>query len=192
MNRNWKPLYEQALDQCGYFTTQQALAAGISNQSLYQQQKSGNLEKIRHGIYRFEQLPTSEDEDLMVVWLWSNQEGIFGLETALRKHNLSDVLPRQIDIVLPTTFSKTKKVPAGVRVRYADLPKSEWSWFGAIPITTIQRTLLDLAKENEHPEIIEQAITEGIQKGLFALKDVSYAARYVSRYFLGDEGDDDV
>ena len=172
-------LYELAIDQKGYFTTQQAKLVGFSSLSLHHYVQREIFFPIQYGIYRFAQFPPSEDEDLMVVWLWSKKEGVFSHETALLKHQLSDVLPSKIHITLPLHHSKRRKKPKGIRVYFDDISKKDIEWHGDIPITKAKKTILDLSNQSADCNIIEQAITNGVKQNLFRLTDVLDALNYL-------------
>ena len=82
---DWNALYEMAAAQDGYFTTRQAAAAGYSRPLLARHLTSGRIVRVRRGIYRVVHYPPSDHEDLVVVWLWSGQAGVFSHETALAR-----------------------------------------------------------------------------------------------------------
>src|SRR5690348_10230352 len=90
---NWDHLYEQASAQEGYFTTQQAAAAGYSSQLLLKHLHAGRIKRARRGVYRLVHFPAGDHEDLTIVWLWSECKGVFSHMTALALHGLSDALP---------------------------------------------------------------------------------------------------
>src|SRR5579863_8308772 len=89
---DWDRLYETAAAQAGYVSLTQSLEAGYSRQLLRHYVKEGRLERAGRGIYRIVHYPIGENEDLVPLWLWSNQAGIFSHETALMLHQLSDAL----------------------------------------------------------------------------------------------------
>ena len=74
---DWDALFGVAQAQGGYFTTRQAGAAGYSPQLLYTYLANGRVTRVRRGINRLVHFPASEHEDLMVLWLWSDQAGAF-------------------------------------------------------------------------------------------------------------------
>jgi hypothetical protein len=82
--------------------------------------------------------------NLVTVWLWSDREGVFSHQTALLLHQLSDVLPAQVNMTLPGSCRHRRfRLPDGVVLHFAELSKSERTWFGAVPVTTVARTLND-------------------------------------------------
>jgi predicted transcriptional regulator of viral defense system len=74
--------------------------------------------------------PNAEHEELTVIWLWSDRQGVFSYDTALSLHSLSDVLPSIAHITLPTSWRKRRlRVPEGVEIHYADVSENERTWF---------------------------------------------------------------
>lgn len=164
---DWGRLYELAEPQAGYFTTAQALGSGYSSPLLHYYVRQGRLERVSRGIYRITHFPASEREDLVVVWLWSEQQGVFSHETALALHELSDALPQVRHLTLPASWQRRRlRVPSGTELVYADLAVADWSWVGPIPVTTPLRTVGDCARAQVDPQLVEQAIAEVLERGL--------------------------
>ena len=97
----WTALYALAASQDGHFTTSQAADAGYSRPLLDHHVKAGRFLRIQRGIYRLRDFPSADREDLVVAWLWSDQQGVVSHETALLLHDLSDALPARVDPYLP-------------------------------------------------------------------------------------------
>lgn len=153
---------------------------GFSTQLLHGHAKRGNLERVMHGIYRIARFPPSPHEDLVVIWLWSAQEGVFSHETALSLHDLSDAPPAKIHVTLPLSASRRRQIPAGVVVHYGDIGAEERQWLGTLQVTTPARSICDVAKAHGDIEHVSAAIDQGIRRGLFSLVDVVAAAVVVA------------
>jgi len=177
---SWDELHEVANGQSGHFTTQQAADAGFSTQLLYKHVQSGNLERPMRGIYRIARFPPSEHEDLVVLWLWSDQDAVFSHETAMSLHELSDALPARIHLTLPSSTSRRKRIPEGVLTHFADIPPSDRQWFGPVPVTRPARSVLDVAAAHGDAALVAQAIDQGIRSGMFTFDRVAAAGRYVA------------
>jgi len=177
----WNRLYEAASGQEGHFTTQQAANAGYSPQLLRKHIQAGRVVRVRRGIYRLVHFPSSEHEDLVVIWLWSGRQGVFSHQTALSLHGLSDVLPSKIHLSVPASWtSRRLRVPKGVVVHHMDVAKSERSWFGAVPATSPSRTLADCSRDRLSPDLLRQAARDALARGLVGkheLDDVRRALR---------------
>ncbi|MEA2561134.1 MAG: hypothetical protein QOH06_2638 [Acidobacteriota bacterium] len=169
---DWDALFDVAQAQGGFFTTEQAAMAGYSPQLLHKYIGNGKVVRVRRGIYRLVHFPAGEHEDLVVLWLWAEQAGVFSHETALALHDLSDVLPSKVHMTLPASWRQRRlRVPAGVFLYYADLGAVDRTGFSAVPITTPRRTLQDCAEENISPDLVRQAVLQARHRGLISEKD---------------------
>jgi hypothetical protein len=164
---DWNRLYEAASSQEGYFTTEQARLAGYSPQLLQKHLQGGRVARVRRAIYRLVHFPAGEHEDLAIVWLWSEQTGVFSHQTALALHGLSDVLPAEIHVTLPFGWRARRfRIPAGVAIHHMDVPEQERAWIGPVLVTTPQRTLEDCARDHLAPDLLQQAARQALRRGL--------------------------
>ncbi|MFY2560405.1 type IV toxin-antitoxin system AbiEi family antitoxin domain-containing protein [Corallococcus terminator] len=171
---DWNRLFDFALGQAGLFTTKQAAEAGYSPQLLLHYVRIGKVVRIRRGVYRLVHYPLAQDEALVTVWLWSEQQGVFSHETALSLHQLSDVLPNRIHLTLPADWKHRRfRVPPGVVLHHADVAKAERSRPAAVPVTSPLRTLQDCASAQLSPELLHQAISQSLDRGLIRKTDVA-------------------
>jgi predicted transcriptional regulator of viral defense system len=178
---SWDRLFETASAQEGYFTTRQAAEAGYSSQLLLKHVRAGRVARAQRGIYRLVHFPAGEHEDLVTAWLWSERAGVISHQTALSLHQLSDALPARIHLTLPAAWRKRRfRVPAGIVLHHADVSLEERTWFGAVPMTSAQRSLNDCAREGMSPDLLRQAARQALRRGLVAedaLGDVEEALR---------------
>ncbi|MEI7893235.1 MAG: type IV toxin-antitoxin system AbiEi family antitoxin domain-containing protein [Myxococcales bacterium] len=164
---DWNRLFEIAAGQEGLFTTQQAAQAGYSPQLLVHYVHIERTVRVRRGIYRLVHFPAGEHEDLVSVWLWSEQAGVISHQTALALHVLSDVLPSNINLTLPMAWRQRRfRVPIGVVLHHGDVLLKERTWFGGVPTTNPQRTLNDCARDSLSPELLQQAAQQALRRGL--------------------------
>lgn len=164
---HWDGLYEKAAAQEGLFTTQQAAEAGYSPQLLVHHVQAGKVIRLRRGLYRLVHFPAGEHEDLVAAWLWSDLMGVVSHQTALSLHELSDALPSHVHLTLPSDWRHRRfRVPEGVVLHHADVPPQDRTWFGAVPTTNPRRSLNDCAKEGLSPELLRQAASQAIRRGL--------------------------
>jgi predicted transcriptional regulator of viral defense system len=171
---SWDRLFEIAVAQEGHFTTKQAAEAGYSPQLLLKYLKNGRVTRVRRGVYRIVHFPAGEHEDLTTIWLWSEGAGVFSHETALMLHQLSDALPHKAHLTLPSHWAKRRlRVPKGVVLHHADVPKHERVYVGPVPVTNAFRTLSDCVADHVSPEFIEAGIRQASARGLISKQDVS-------------------
>lgn len=168
---DWDALFEVAQAQAGYFTTRQAASAGYSPQLLAYLGAKRVL-RVRRAIYRLVHFPSGDHEDLVVLWLWSEQAGVFSHDTALALHDLSDALPNKAHLTLPATWRRRRlRAPAGLVLHFADVSERERTSFGAVPVTAPLRTLSDCVEADLAPGLLDQAISQARRRGLISSAD---------------------
>jgi len=178
---DWDRLYETALAQEGHFTTQQALDAGYSSQLLVKHLNSGKIIRVRRTVYRLKHFPPGQQEDLVALWLWSDRAGIFSHETALMLHELSDVLPARAHLTVPAKWRRRRlQVPDGAVLHYADVPKRDRAWVGAVPVTSPARTLADCAADYVSPDFLSSAISQALARGMVSRPQATAVERAVA------------
>ena len=170
-------LYDIAASQAGYFSLAQANDAGFSKQLLQFYVRDGRVDRAGRGIFRLRHFPsTFGDEDLVPIWLWTTQLGVFSHVTALALHELSDALPPRHHVTVPLAWrARRLRTPHGVVLHYADLRADERTWSGPVPVTTPLRTLEDAARDALDANWIAQATEQGVRRGLFLRGDATRA-----------------
>ncbi len=171
---NWDQLFETAAAQGGYFTTKQAAHSGYSTQLLLKHTNAGRITRARRGLYRLVHFPAGEHEELVLTWLWSEHAGVFSHQTALSLHGLSDALPSQLHLTLPSEWKARRfRVPPDVVLHHADILPPERAWFGPVPATNPRRTLKDCAGDGVSPELLRQAARQAIRRGLVLKAEIA-------------------
>jgi predicted transcriptional regulator of viral defense system len=168
---DWRGLSQIAYSQGGYFRTAQAASAGFSNQLLRKHRLAGRFVRSLRGVYRLVDVPLGEHDDLMELWLWSEEVGVFSHETALALHELSDALPSRVHMTVPRSWSR-RSAPRLLALHYANVPAGDRTWVGSIPVTTVARTLRDAVDAGIDPDLIAQAIAEGKARKLLDRSDL--------------------
>ena len=180
---SWSKLYETAAPQEGQFTTAQAAQAGYSPQLLAKYLHNGQIVRVRRGVYRLFHFPPGDNEDLVTLWLWSGRIAVFGHETALALHQLSDVLPSKVHLTVPSAWNARRlRLPTGVALHFSDLSDDDCTWSGAVRITSARRTVIDCAKAQISPDLLRQAINEGVDQGLFTVEMVKAVTDYLRNF----------
>lgn len=176
-------LFETAEGQQGYFTAKQAAAAGYQLGSQAHHVKSGNWVRVERGIYRLAHFPQSAEEQLVIYALWSRNragepEGVYSHQTALSIHELSDVNPAKLHMTVPPTFRRSAKVPNILVLHHASLDEKDVEQRQGFAVTRPLRAIADLAAaESVARDMVEQALSEGRQRGLITLRDISELRR---------------
>jgi predicted transcriptional regulator of viral defense system len=167
-------LYEIAEGQAGYFTSRQAGEAGVDRSVLSRQVQAGRLRRVRHGIYRLIHFPAAPDEDLMVAWLETGPASVISYDSALVLYHLSDALPAEIHITVPRTASRRRP---GIRLHTNRLAPEEITRRNGVAVTTVPRTIADVAASGLSEEFVIQAVREALINGLSTPEELLSAAR---------------
>jgi len=156
-------LYQTAEQQSGYFTAEQAQQAGLSDPLLSYHAKTGQFVRVRRGIYRLSRFPGSPHEDLFVAWLHAGPDAVISHESALAVYELSDVLPGEVHVIVRRTASRRRQ---GVRLHTNRLSSDEITRRAGLLVTSVARTIADVAATGLAEEQVYQAIQEALERGL--------------------------
>jgi hypothetical protein len=170
--------------QFGYFTRSQAHAEGIDDYELNRATEYGQIVRAGHGVYRVVGAPAGLDEDLRVAWLrldprssprqrTRTPEIWVSHRSAARVHDLGVYLA---DI---PEFTSTRKLqprfPAHIRVRSAGLRRDEWVVRRGFAVTSVARTMSDLAREPLDRGHLGQFAADALRTGAATDEELSEA-----------------
>jgi predicted transcriptional regulator of viral defense system len=156
-------LYHLAEQQAGYFSARQAARAGFSWERLSDYSKNGRFQRVAHGVYRLTRFPSSRFEDLFVAWLKCGPKSVISHESALALYDLSDVLPGEVHVTVPRTASRRRK---GIRLHTNRLSPSNVVKREGLLVTSVPRTIADVAKAGLSEDHVARAMREALQSGL--------------------------
>jgi predicted transcriptional regulator of viral defense system len=169
----YERLYQIAEPQAGYFTTAQAGAVGVDRNRLSDYTAAGRLERVRHGIYRLVSFPRVPHEDLFVAWLAAGPDSVISHDSALAIYELSDALPARVHVTVPRTASRRRP---GVRLHTGRIASDEITHYGALRMTTVARTIVDVAFDGLADDLVIQAVQEALSRGLASREELLTAA----------------
>jgi predicted transcriptional regulator of viral defense system len=167
VNHDW--LYQRAEAQAGYFTAGQALDAGMDRSTLrHHAQAGGRYVRVRRGLYRLRNFPSTPHEHIVAAWLPLRDAGaVVSHESALELNRLSDLIPDAIHLSLPRSGRGQRRRP-GVRLHtLARSPtQAEIVEIDGLPVTGPERTIMDALEAGAQPEQIAMAIDQALERGL--------------------------
>jgi len=166
-------LYEIAEGQGGYFSAAQARQAGFSGELLSYHAKTGRFERVAHGVYRLRQFPGSPLEDLYIAQLRAGPESVISHDSALALYELSDLLPSEVHLIVPRTASRRR---AGIRQHTNRIAPEEIATREGLRVTSVPRTIADVARSGLSEDRILQATREALDRGLVGRKELEAAA----------------
>lgn len=162
----WDRLRERATEQDGFFTAKQAREIPCSSALLRAYVKRGRIRQVLHGIYRVNDVPPSDFEELVPVWLWSKERGTFSHTTALAIHQLSSVLPEKIHLTVPASWQfRRLRVPPNTVLHYGEVGETERAHAGPVRVTSVGRTLSDCREEGVDAQLLAEATFEAREQG---------------------------
>jgi predicted transcriptional regulator of viral defense system len=172
-------LLAQAASQGGYFTTQQARAAGYGYDDQHYHVRQGHWDRVARGLYRLRGFPTPAQWDLIELSLLSadrtgTPQAVFSHETALVLHELTDINPAALHATVPPGFRK--RLPPGILLTHAHLTEQDWEQREGYRVTTPLRTLLDIASSPQYWPFLKDAIHQALARGLVRRKQLEQAS----------------
>jgi predicted transcriptional regulator of viral defense system len=172
-------LFEIASEQGGYFTAAQAHTCGYSRALLAHHAKSGRFIRIRQGLYRFREYPSSPREGVIAAWLAAGRETtVVSHESALDLLGLSDVVPEAVHLTVPRS-KRYRTTTAGVAVHTTTrrIGKSDVVVREGVRVTGPVRSIVDSAEAGTAPEQIRAAVGQALDRGIATRSKLLGAAR---------------
>jgi predicted transcriptional regulator of viral defense system len=161
-------LFELASEQGGYFTAAQARERGFSKALLAHHAKSGHFLRVRQGLYRFREYPSSPREDVITAWLATGKEvAVVSHESALDILGLSNVVPEVVHLTVPRA-RRYRSASKGVAIHTTTrrLGKSDIVIRDGMRLTAPARSIVDAAETGTAPEQIIAAVNQALDRGM--------------------------
>jgi predicted transcriptional regulator of viral defense system len=151
--------------QHGVFDRSQAEKVGMSTFAIARRAGSGAWVRILPGVYRTAGAPESWRQKMVAGCLWGGDGTVVSHLTAARLHGLEGV-PRQsrgepIDLVVP--IGTQRRAPGFVVHRSRTLGDADRTVIDGVPVTTLARTLADLAARLDQKHLA-MAIDSGLAR----------------------------
>jgi len=163
-------LFEVAESQAGYFTAKQAASAGVSRQLLsHHARDRGSVIRERRGLYRLRNFPSSRHEQLVAAWLQTGLpiDAVVSHESAAELHDLTDLMPAKVHMTASLRHTG-RRTPSGLKLHFTTdgVPADERTERIGIPVTTVERTVVDLLASHGVTEQTELAVAQALERGL--------------------------
>jgi predicted transcriptional regulator of viral defense system len=179
-------LFNLAADQGGYFTAAQAKKAGYSYPAQAHHVGAGNWLRIDRGLFRLTEWVPNVNDDLIRWTLWSRGRAVTSHESALSVHGVGEFESARVHLTVPPGFSM--RDPA-VALHHADLADSDVVERTGFRLTTVIRSLVDIAGLSAEEDQLARAIQEAHEGGLLTIRQLraraealdAKAALYIER-----------
>lgn len=152
-----------AFEQAGYFSAAQAKAVGYSYQAQKYHVDHGNWVRIDRGLFRLPEWPPDPTDSYARWTVWSRGLGVVSHESALAVHDLSDAAPARVHLSVPAGFRARDE---HVRLHRADVPPGDRDPRRGFTVTTVERTLLDVAGAGTDQRIVDDAVAQAVAREL--------------------------
>ncbi|MDZ4828309.1 MAG: type IV toxin-antitoxin system AbiEi family antitoxin domain-containing protein [Actinomycetota bacterium] len=151
-------LVARAAEQHGFVRAADATELGIDPTRLRKLAAAGRLDRRGHGLYRFNAFPATAHDEFHEAVLAANGVGVIAGEAALALWELADVNPRQIELVVPRTYTPRRRGHERYKFVRRNLDPADIDTVDNIPTLTPQLAIADAIKAGIAGELIEQAI----------------------------------
>jgi hypothetical protein len=132
----------RASSQLGLISFAQATAAGLSPGQIKYRVATGAWVRIVHGVYRLAGVPSTWEQQVLAPCLAHPAIAVVSRLTATRVHGLAPTAPLLPDVTVPVGQSTRIN---GASTHRARLTPLDIVRVGPIPVTTVERTLVDCA-----------------------------------------------
>lgn len=164
-------LYALAEVKDGLLTSKEARTAGIADSVLVRLTQRGRLERVSRGVYRISHYPADRFAQYREAVLWAKASGgpelvLISHETALLLYGVSDVNPARVHITVPVTARLRRARPRWITIHHAGIVPAEINEYEGIPVTSLERAIVDVLGSTKRIDLARQAIDDGFKKGL--------------------------
>jgi len=155
-----KGLEKLAARQFGVFTVEQAIERGISLRTLSHWANQGRLDRLAIGAYRFVAAPEHAAQRVMAAVLLGGDTAAVSHRCALWVYELLEDRPPVIDVTGGRRIGMR-----GVVVHRSRLAETERTHVGPMPVTRVERTLVDVAGRLSERSLF-WVVSEAVRRGL--------------------------
>ncbi|PAY23564.1 hypothetical protein CEY15_08285 [Dietzia natronolimnaea] len=182
-----------AARQWGLLTAAQAREVGVSAVLLSRLVDRGVLLRVRHGVYASASTPVTAVLEVRAQWLAlkpqalasdrgnsDDQDAVVSHETAAQLHGIGDVPSEAITF---TTPDRRQTRQPGVQLITAALSPGEVIDMEGLPVTSVGRTVLDLARAGHEPGHLIDMLADALSQRLTTKDDLANPLAPVAEHF---------
>ncbi len=175
-----------ASQQSGMVTAAQAKEAGVSGVTLNRIADKSILERVRNGVYLVAGTGWTDTTEVRAQWLaldpkrmaddrlYSEPGAVVSHVTAAELHQIGDLNSTSITFTVPRR-RQTRQTE--VTFHTAQLAPEDWEVIDGLPVTTVRRTLNDLASAGHEPDHLVDLMRDARRRGKASseeLADIAY------------------
>lgn len=171
-----RQLFALASEQAGYFTAAQAKAIGYSYQAQAHHVGAGNWNRVDRGLFRLAEWVPGLHDDLARWTLWSRERAVVSHETALSVHGIGEFESPKVHLTVPPGFTMRDD---SLTLHHGDLPAADVVRRTGFRVTSLARSIVDVASNAPDEEQLARAIAEAREQGLLTLRTLRARAEAV-------------
>jgi len=156
---------EVAVDNHGYLTVADAVAAGIDPVQLRKLAATGRLEHSGHGLYRVPVLASGLHAPYAEAVAWTGGRGIISHESALDLLALCDVNPPLIHITVPREYAPRRRGGELYRIWRRTIDPAAVTHADGIPVVRAATSIHDCLAYGTDTRLLLQACETGRREG---------------------------
>lgn len=164
-----REIVDLARRQRGLVTHHQLVSLGVGRRTLKRWAASGRLRRVHRGVYVFGPQPLTRHGRWLAAVLARGPGAVLSHASAAALWALAGDR-REVDVT--STRGHRGLNGSGIRLHVAKVLRDEWVTHEGIPVTTVARTLFDLAEKIEPPQL-KSAWDEANRLRLLRLKQVA-------------------
>jgi very-short-patch-repair endonuclease len=163
--------------QHGVFTRSQALAVGVDASRIQRRVAAGLWERTYESVYRVVSVPRTWRQSLVIACFTWGPGSAVSHDAAASLRGLTGFEERVVELTVPR--GRSRKGP-GIVHRSTFLPTVDTEVFDAIPVTTVARTLIDVAGRAPHLTV-EAALDDALYRRLTTRSKLRWRVNELAR-----------
>jgi predicted transcriptional regulator of viral defense system len=118
---------------------------------------------------------------MMIQQLKNSAQTFCSNKTALLLYRISDVNPARVDLTVPRSARLRREHPEWIVIHRANLTPQEISQHEGMPVTSVERSVMDVLSATHRTDIARQAIADALREGLLNAAQASGLRKRISR-----------
>jgi len=166
--------------QDGLVTTRQAVRVGVPRLSLARLAEAGDVERLTQGVYRVRGADADQYTDLRAAWLAADPARtaaeraadldhpiVVSHRSAAAVHGIGNMYADRHEMTAPVRKQSRR---SDVAVHRAEVPRSDIAIARGMLVTTIERTIADLARTEPELGDVADALADAYRRGAVDLE----------------------
>jgi predicted transcriptional regulator of viral defense system len=177
----------------GFVTATQARVVGIKDSVLARLTQRGKLQRVARGVYRIPYFPSDRLGQYREAVLWARADSgpekiALSHESALAVYRISDANPSRVHITVPKTARLRRRRPKWVEIHRADLRSSDIETREGLPVTTVEKTILQIMEETGRVGLARGALRDARKEGYITSDKARALTLHLNRYAHASAG----